>query len=395
MSGLSEAIAGRRVLVCVGSGGVGKTSVAAALGLARALEGGRVLVCTIDPARRLASAMGLGALGNLEARVPDHAFSEAGLAPRGELFAMMLDVKRTWDDLVTRHAPDPVRRDRILRNRLYQQMSSALAGSQEYMAMEKLHELATARDYDLIVLDTPPTAHALDFLDAPDRILDFLGNDAARTLLAPAVGAGKLGLRLAQLGSSYVAKTLARFTGAALLADLGEFMAGFSGMYEGFQERAAAVRRLLASPTTGFVLVASASPLSIDEALAFHERLHAEGLPVAGLVANRVTPDLCAGAPWPGEVAGLAALRAALPDEGPLCPRLATTLDEHQRLATADAASLRRLFAAIPGPRAVVPRLEQDVHDLAGLAELARWLDGAAPDGGDGPGAVPDPAPVA
>ena len=368
---LAEALADRRVLVCVGSGGVGKTTVAAALGLRAALDGARVLVCTIDPARRLANAMGLGALGNVEARVPDHAFQEAGLTARGELNAMMLDVKRTWDDLVTRHAPDPARRDRILRNRLYQQMSAALAGSQEYMAMEKLYELATDRDYDLIVLDTPPTAHALDFLDAPDRIIDFLGNDHARTLLAPAMGAGRLGLRLAQFGSTYVAKTLARFTGADLLRDLAEFMAGFQGMYEGFKERAAAVRGLLARPDTGFVLVASPSPLSIDEALALHERLHAEGMPVAGLVANRVTPDL-----WPGDgpLPDAAQLAAALPEDAALCERLAGTLAEHQLLARADAASLARLFAAVPVSRAVVPRLEQDVHDLGGLARLADRL---------------------
>lgn len=371
MSALLDANAARRVLVCVGSGGVGKTTVAAAIGLARALEGQRVLVCTIDPARRLASAMGLEALGNVEARVPERAFLEAGLRPRGELHAMMLDVKRTWDDLVARHAPDPARRDRILKNRLYHQMSAALAGSQEYMAMEKLHELATDRDYDLIVLDTPPTAHALDFLDAPERIIDFLGNEAARSILAPAVGAGRLGLRLAQLGSGYIAKTLARFTGADMLRDLGDFLAGFQGMYDGFKERAAEVRALLARPTTGFVLVASPSPLSIDEALAFHQRLRAEGMPVAGLVANRVTPDLWPGA---GPLPDAAALAAALPADAALAARLASTLAEHQRLARADALALARLFQAVPGPRAVVPRLERDVHDLAGLARLAERL---------------------
>ncbi|HET9554254.1 MAG TPA: ArsA-related P-loop ATPase [Anaeromyxobacteraceae bacterium] len=371
MSQVGRAVAGRRVVVCVGSGGVGKTTVAAAIGLTRAMAGQRVLVCTIDPARRLANAMGLGALGNVEARVPEHAFHEAGLRPRGELHAMMLDVKRTWDDLVTRHAPDPARRERILKNRLYQQMSAALAGSQEYMAMEKLYELATDRDYDVVVLDTPPTAHALDFLDAPDRILGFLGNEAARALLAPALGAGKLGLRLAQLGGGYIAKTLARFTGGELLRDLAEFLAGFQGMYEGFKDRAAEVRRLLGQPSTGFVLVASPSPLSIDEALAFHERLHAEGMPVAGLVANRVTPDLWPGAaPLPDE----AALRAALPGDAALCGRLAATLAEHQRLARADAQALERLFAAVPVARSVVPRLERDVHDLAGLARLAERL---------------------
>src|SRR5512146_210494 len=196
MGALLASLAAKRVAVCVGSGGVGKTTVAAALGVQRALDGGRVLVCTIDPARRLANALGLESLGNVEARVPQDRFRDAGLEPRGQLFAMMLDVKRTWDDLVARHAPDEARQQRIYRNRIYQQLSSALAGSQEYMAMEKLYELATERDYDLIVLDTPPTAHALDFLEAPDRILDFLGNATARTLLAPAFTAGKLGMRL-------------------------------------------------------------------------------------------------------------------------------------------------------------------------------------------------------
>jgi anion-transporting ArsA/GET3 family ATPase len=371
VSALLDAIASRRVLVCVGSGGVGKTTVAAAIGLQAALDGKRVLVCTIDPARRLADAMGLGALGNVEARVPDQAFVQAGLSPRGELHAMMLDVKRTWDELVTRHAPDPARRDRILQNRLYHQMSAALAGSQEYMAMEKLHELATDRDYDLIVLDTPPTAHALDFLEAPERIIDFLGNDTARSILAPAAGAGRLGLKLAQVGSGFIVKTLARFTGAEMLHDLGEFLAGFQGMYDGFKRRAAEVRALLARPSTGFVLVASPSPLSIDEALAFHERLRTEGMPVAGLVANRVTPDLWDGA---GPLPDAAALAAALPRDEGLAARLALTLAEHQGLAEADALALTRLFRAVPGPRAVVPRLERDVHDLAGLAGLAARL---------------------
>jgi anion-transporting ArsA/GET3 family ATPase len=369
-----ESLASRRIAVCVGPGGVGKTTVAAAVALDRALDGALALVCTIDPARRLANALGLSALGNVESRVPEHKFTEAGLKPKGALFAMMLDVKRTWDDLVTRHAPDPARRERILRNRLYQQMSSALAGSQEYMAMEKLYELATDRDYDVIVLDTPPTAHALDFLEAPDRVLDFLGNDTARALLAPAVGAGKLGLRLAQLGGGYIAKTLARFTGQEVLSDLGDFLQGFQGMYDGFKERAAAVHALLSRADVGFVLVTSPSPVAIGETLAFHERLHAESMPVAALVANRVTPDLWRdGTPLPaaGELARALALAGAPAD---LAPRLAATLAEHQALARAEEQALAGLFAGLPVPRAVIPRLESDVHDLAGLARLGERL---------------------
>jgi anion-transporting ArsA/GET3 family ATPase len=286
---------------------------------------------------------------------------------------MMLDVKRTWDDLVTRHAPDPARRERILRNRLYQQMSSALAGSQEYMAMEKLYELASDRDYDVVVLDTPPTAHALDFLDAPDRVLDFLGNETARALLAPAAAAGKLGLRLAQLGGGYIAKTLARFTGQAVLGDLGDFLQSFQGMYEGFKERAAEVHALLSRPEVGFVLVTSPSPVAIEEVLAFHERLHAESMPIAGLVANRVTPDLWPGGPLPGAPALAHALGGGDRDAG-LAERLASTLAEHQALAVAERRALDRLFAAIDAPRVVIPRLETDVHDLAGLARLCARL---------------------
>ena len=373
--GVRASLAGRRVAVCVGPGGVGKTTVAAALGLAGAVDGARVLVCTIDPARRLANALGLSALGNVESRVPDHKFAEAGLHPRGALYAMMLDVKRTWDDLVTRHAPDPARRDRILRNRLYQQMSSVLAGSQEYMAMEKLYELATDRDYDVIVLDTPPTAHALDFLDAPDRILDFLGNETARALLAPAAAAGKLGLRLAQLGGGYIAKTLARFTGQAVLADLGDFLQSFQGMYEGFKERAAEVHALFSRPEVGFVLVTSPSPVAIEEVLAFHERLHAESMPIAGAVANRVTPDLWGGnGPLPTAQALVRALGGAAKRDAGLADRLAATLAEHQALAVAERQALGRLFAAVEAARVVVPRLETDVHDLAGLARLAERL---------------------
>ncbi len=372
MSEVRDSLATRRIVVCVGSGGVGKTTVAAAIGLSRALQGQRTLVCTIDPARRLANALGLTALGNIESRVPEHKFAEAGLAPSGELHAMMLDVKRTWDDLIARHAPDPARRERILRNRLYQQMSAALAGSQEYMAMEKLYELATDRDYDLIVLDTPPTAHALDFLEAPDRILDFLGNDTARALLAPAVGAGRIGLRLAQLGGGYIAKTLARFTGQEVLGDLGDFLHGFQGMYEGFKERAAAVRALLSRAEVGFVLVSSASAVSIDEAVAFHERLHAEAMPIAGLVVNRLTPDLWqADGPLPDAARLAGPLAAASAGGDDLAGRLASTLAEHQALARGERRALARLLDRVAAPRALVPRLDADVHDLAGLARLA------------------------
>jgi anion-transporting ArsA/GET3 family ATPase len=375
MGPLLRSIQDKRIAVVVGSGGVGKTSLSAAIALSRAVEGGKVLVCTIDPARRLATALGLDSLGNTEARIPPEAFARAGIVPRGEMSAMMLDVKRTWDDLVTRHAPDAATRDRILGNRIYQQVSGALAGSQEYMAMEKLYELSTERDYDLIVLDTPPTAHALDFLEAPDRILDFVGNETARKLFAPALGAGRLGARILQVGTGFVAKTLSRFTGSDVLHDVGEFLEQFQGMYDGFKERASAVRTLLTRPEVGFVLVASPSPLSVDEALFFHDHLRKAGMPVAGSVANRVTPDLW---PFPGPLPEAGALGTALGPAGDgggdLPERMARTLSEHQAFAHADARELGRFRRGAPGPFAAVPWLEEDVHDLSGLAALARHL---------------------
>jgi anion-transporting ArsA/GET3 family ATPase len=375
MGGLLRSLEGKRVAIVVGSGGVGKTSVSAAIALSRAMQGGRALVCTIDPARRLATALGLGSLGNTETAVPADAFARAGLVPGGQLFAMMLDVKRTWDDLVARHAPDAATRDRILGNRIYQQVSGALAGSQEYMAMEKLYELSTERDYDLIVLDTPPTAHALDFLEAPDRILDFVGNETARKLFAPALDAGRFGARLLQAGTGFVAKTLSRFTGSDVLHDVGEFLGQFQGMYDGFKERASSVRSLLTRPEVGFVLVASPSPLSVDEAIFFHDHLRTAGMPVSGAVANRVTPDLW---PFPGALPDAAALAGALGPAadggGDLPGRLALTLAQHQAFARGDARELERFRRATSGPLVAVPRLPGDVHALSGLAALANHL---------------------
>ncbi len=372
MGAILDALRTRRVAVVVGSGGVGKTSLAASIALARARQGQRALVCTIDPARRLAAALGLAGLGNTETRIPLPPGTDG--APSGELWAMMLDVKRTWDDLVARHAPDEGTRDRILGNRIYQQVSGALAGSQEYMAMEKLFELATERDYDLVVLDTPPTAHALDFLEAPDRILDFLGNETARKLFSPAVGATRLGARIFQLGGSYVARTLSRFTGSDVLRDVGEFLGQFQGMYDGFKQRAGAVREMFTRPEVGFVLVSSPSPMSIDEALFFHDHLARASMPVAGVIANRVTPDLWPdAAPLPSADELAAALGEGRGAEG-LPARLARTLEEHQVFARGDARELGRLFEGAPAPRAVVPRLEGDVHDLSGLDALGRYL---------------------
>jgi anion-transporting ArsA/GET3 family ATPase len=365
MNAIAQAVAARRTLICVGSGGVGKTTVAASLALRAAVEGKGSLVCTIDPAKRLANALGLDALGNAEMRIPEKAFADIGLQPKAPMFAMMLDMKRTWDELIEKRAP-PDKRDRILKNRFYQSLSSALAGSQEYIAMEKLWELRSQREHPLIILDTPPTAHALDFLDAPNRILDFLDNDAAKWLLTPALAAGKVGLKLFNFGSSYVAKTISRFTGVDTLQELAGFMLDISGMNQGFRERAHQTRELLAAESTAFVLVTAPMPERIDEALYFHTLLQQNHLKVAAVVVNRVNP------PVPDALWGEA---ARLPDG--IRQQMEKTLTEAEHSAAQDAEGISALAAQCGStPLVCVPRFELDVHDLRTLWDTGRWLFG-------------------
>ena len=368
MNPITQAVAQSNVLVCVGSGGVGKTTVAATLALRAAVDGKGSLVCTIDPARRLANSLGLEVLGNAETRIADPVLATAaGRPPGASMHAMMLDMKRAWDELIEQRAP-PDKRDKILGNRFYQSLSSALAGSQEYIAMEKLCELRMQRGYPLIVLDTPPTAHALDFLDAPNRILDFLDNDAAKWLLTPALAAGKIGLKLFNLGSSYVAKTISRFTGVETLQELANFMLHMSSMYEGFRERAHQTRALLEAPTTSFVLVTGPMPERIDEAVYFHTTLLQNHMRIAAVVVNRVHP------PVPH---ALWAQAARLPEA--LRKRVELTLSENEHMAAQDARGLARLAElCAPTPLVVVPLFELDVHDLSSLWNTSQFLFGDA-----------------
>lgn len=362
---LGRALATKRVLVSVGSGGVGKTTVSATLALRAAVEGRTSLVCTIDPARRLANSLGLVALGNQEMEVPPTALEAQGVSPKATLHAMMLDMKQSWDDLITRFASPDVR-ERILANRFYQSLSTALAGSQEYIAMEKLWELRHHRDYELIVLDTPPTAHALDFLDAPNRVLDFLDNEAARLLLTPALRAGKLGLSFFNRGGGYVTRALAKFTGTETLQELSNFMLSISSMNEGFRERARGVRELLEDEQTGFVLVTSPNPERLDEAVHFHTLLKQNRMEVVALVVNRVHP-VPSQALW-DDAATLTPTRRAKMEE---------TLREVQVLAEQDASGIAQLQAACPGtPIIQVPRFSLDVHDVTALWRTGLYLTG-------------------
>ncbi|MFB0627948.1 ArsA family ATPase [Streptomyces sp. AB3(2024)] len=270
-----------RIIVCCGAGGVGKTTTAAALGVRAAERGRKVVVLTIDPARRLAQSMGIDSLDNTPRKV-------AGVSGGGgELHAMMLDMKRTFDEIVESHA-DAERARAILANPFYQSLSAGFAGTQEYMAMEKLGQLRSKDDWDLIVVDTPPSRSALDFLDAPKRLGSFLDGKFIRVLMAPAKVGGRAGMKFLNVGMSMMTGTLSKLMGASLLKDVQTFVAAMDTMFGGFRTRADATFRLLQAPGTAFLVVAAPEPDALREAAYFVERLAAERMPLAGLVLNRV-----------------------------------------------------------------------------------------------------------
>lgn len=382
-SGLEELLETKRVVVCVGSGGVGKTTMSAAIALKAAEMGRKVCVLTIDPAKRLANSMGLQTLGNTESRIPDDRLATAGIKdPKGQLWAMMLDTKRTWDDLVTRFAPSEEQAGRILRNHYYQQISSALAGSQEFMAMEKLYELHESGTYDLLVLDTPPTRHALDFLDAPRRMMGFMDERVLSFFLSPPATAWKLGLGLLKSSSAWMFKVLERITGFEVLRDISEFIGSFSGMYAGFRDRARTVEEFLRAEGSSFLLVTSPNPLAVDEAIYFYRKLGEYKMPFGGFVVNRVQEDPLqedgAKAEWrrmrqePAQI--LQAL--GLNGDASLAGRMAENLESVLALAEMDAAQIKRLENECAGThlRRIVPAFTLDVHDLSGLARVNEHL---------------------
>jgi anion-transporting ArsA/GET3 family ATPase len=375
-----------RVTVCVGCGGVGKTTVAAAFALEAARCGRNVLVLTIDPARRLADALGVEELGNVPQMLPRETLAQFGVPETGCLSAMMLDMKRTFDDLVERFAEDAGTRDRILRNPIYQHVSDALAGSVEYSAMEKVYELSEGGRFDLIVVDTPPAQHALDFLDAPRRLLEFLDSRLVQMLIHPAFAAGRFGVRLFQRGTQRMLQLIERISGVGFLEDISEFLLAFEGMAEGFRERAARVRALLEGEQAAFVLVTGPELESVVQAQEFLDRLETQGLPLAGIVANRVRA-------WPSgdpperigaSARDLTRLAGALAEgEGPDFPaetaaRAAIESAEgYAALVRRDAAALRPLWERTLATQRYwgsIPELAEDVHDLAGLDRIGRLV---------------------
>jgi anion-transporting ArsA/GET3 family ATPase len=346
----------KEVCICAGSGGVGKTTTSAAIALGMAARGKKVAVLTIDPAKRLANSLGLPTLGNEERLVKADV--------DGELWAMMLDPKRTFDEIVEWHAPDERTRDAVLSNRIYQELSNAVAGSQEYMAMEKLHELHQEGRYDLLVLDTPPTRNALDFIDAPKKLAAFIDSRTLQMFTAP----GVMGLKVLGRGSGVVFPVLKRATGLDLLEDLSLFFSTFASMTEGFRERAERVNALLADSRSAFVLVTSPRADAVQEAGWFHHRLLDAGLPFAGVVANRVRRPAPRGNPS-GELSEL------LGDA--LARKVMRTFEEERRLAAQDRRNLADLKKRLGRkPMIEVPHLDDDIHDLDGLRRMDEYLFG-------------------
>lgn len=368
---LEEFLDSRKVVVVCGSGGVGKTTTSAALALGMARRGRRACVLTIDPARRLATALGLDELGD------DAHEIELGPDASGQLFAMTLDAKRTFDQLVDAYAPSTQARDRILKNRIYGELSRAVAGSQEYMAMEKLYELHESGQYDLLVLDTPPTQHALEFLEAPGRITRFVEGRALRTFLDGGISAGRSGLRRLVSASRIVWSSVERVSGVGLLAELSEFFVAFDGMYDGFRERAGAVQGLLEHPDTVFLVVTSPEREPIDEAVSFWRKLVERELLFGGVLVNRVHTAAsvsCGG----GLDSLIAAARADLERAGledDLVNRVVEAFERHENLARRDSANINALAGRLGAePLLEVPHLDGAVNDLAGLDRLDEHL---------------------
>jgi anion-transporting ArsA/GET3 family ATPase len=354
-----------RIIVCCGSGGVGKTTTAAAIGLRAAERGRQTCVLTVDPAKRLAQSMGLTALDNTPRRVEGVGQGE------GSLHAMMLDMKRTFDEIVEAHA-DPEQAKRILANPFYQSLSSSFAGTQEYMAMEKLGQLRRSDEWDLIVVDTPPSRSALDFLDAPQRLSRFLDGKLIRLLAAPA----RVGyLKVINAGFSVVTGALTKLLGAQVLKDAQTFISALDPMFGGFRERAEATYRLLQAPGTAFLVVAAPEPDALREASYFVERLDAERMPLAGLVLNRVHTPL-AGQLSAARALGAAETLESLQNDGSGLDRdvaiaalrfHADRMQLHQREQRVTA-TFTSVHPAVPV--AEVAALPLDVHDLAGLREV-------------------------
>ncbi|QGG94547.1 ArsA family ATPase [Actinomarinicola tropica] len=378
-AGLAGVLAAREIVITCGSGGVGKTTTAGALAaMAAAEQGGRVLVLTIDPARRLATALGLEAFGNQEVRIPDAAWAAAGTRPRGELWAAMLDTKASWDDLVRLHAPDDATRDAILDNPLYRNITGKFVQSHDYIAMERLHEIHSSGRYDLVVVDTPPTRNAIDFLEAPERMADFFSSRLLRWLIAPSRS------RVVSAASKPFYTVADRILGSQFLEDIAEFFILFQSMYDGFVARAEAVTRLLRDPRTAFVVVSTLEPGPSREASFFIDELEARDLLLGAVVLNKVLPNALL------DPAGSELARVLSTSSTDVAERIADDPDDARTLGrvlreVGDSfanfavvaqreAEQRGALARRAGVVGAVPHLDEDVADLGGLLRVGHAL---------------------
>lgn len=372
---LEQLMAAKEIIVTCGSGGVGKTTVAAAAAVMAAVKlGGKVLVVTVDPARRLANALGMEAFGNVEHRVPASAFQAAGVAPRGELWAAMLDTKQAWDNLVNRHAPDRETARRILENPLYANVSGKFVQSHEYIAMERLYELHTDGNYDLIVVDTPPTRNALDFLEAPSRMADFFSSRFLRLLIAPARS------RFVNMATRPFYQVADRILGTQFIEDIAEFFILFQSMYAGFVERSHAVTRLLQDRRTSFVVVSTLEAAPAHEAKFFMEALRERRFHLGALVLNKVLPayllddaSVAAAERLRSDAAVIAGKLPAELGDGPQVQRVLVEVAEsflRFHVVAEREAEQRAELAATPDVVAAVPYFESDIYDVAGLLRL-------------------------
>ncbi|MEW6269674.1 MAG: ArsA-related P-loop ATPase [Thermodesulfobacteriota bacterium] len=400
---IAELVARHKIVVCSGSGGVGKTTTAASLALWGALAGRRAIVLTIDPARRLADSLGVGPIGNTPVEVPREVLGRLGREVRGTLSAMMLDQKGSWDELVERHAP-PDARARILENRFYRQLSQSFAGSQEYMAVEQLGELEASGRYDLIVVDTPPTQHALDFLEAPERLLAFLDRKIVKWFVRPSFSAGWSTLRTMNRTVGFLLHKIEDATGVTALADVTDFFGAMSGLFEDFEPRVQRVTQLLRQPATAFVLVAGPDEQVLGQAQYLAAQMSARGMPLKGVVMNRVHPLVTHDGVADSVDAVTALLEARLRGEQPsstaplerprrstkapatvavartsLTERLARNFVAYQTRARGDAVRMEIFRQGLPRgvPLVQVPNLAGDIHDLSGLLLLHPHLFGA------------------
>jgi len=371
MSAIDTLISEHRVLICVGPGGVGKTTTSAALALRAALSGKRTIVLTVDPAHRLANALGLNHFSSEEQVIKINDLESKKTAT---FSAMMLDTKRTFDALIERHTTDATVRDRILNNPFYEQASSRLAGSQEYMAMEKLYELYSSGRFDLIVLDTPPTVHALDFLNAPQRLMDFLGHSHSNLFTRSTRTLGKVGFGFLR-ANRILLKGISKFVGSEVFLSLLDFLKDFQSMYEGFKDRAHQVKELLASEEAAFVVLSGPEQASIAEGLFFRDVLEDSDMPMGAYVVNRVRRAL---GPMNADTASSfetwlqdeqSLLSHSKEDKEQTARHVLERYEQYAQLVQKDSASLQSLTNALSTsiPLIAVPDFDEDIHSLEGL----------------------------